>query len=92
MIVSLYCALRKLSLEHCIKSWGFQNKKNVEMLEWVQKRAMEIIKNLEHLSYEERLRELVLFRLRRESSYEISQFISMQRLFSKPVHAKEGIN
>lgn len=34
---------------------------NLELLERVQQRAMKIIKGLQHLSYEARLRELGLF-------------------------------
>ena len=48
----------KLHLEYCIEAWGPQHKKDVELLEWVQRRAMNTIKGLEHPSYEERWREL----------------------------------
>ena len=46
-----------------VQPWGLQNKKDVMLLEWVQTRSMKIIRGLEYLSYEERLRELGLFSL-----------------------------
>ena len=54
LIVPLYLA---------VQAWGPQYKKNIELLERVQKRATKMIRGLEHLSYEERLRELGLFSL-----------------------------
>ena len=44
-------------------SWGPQHRKDVELLEWIQRRATEMIRGLEHLSSEERLRELDWFSL-----------------------------
>ena len=58
LIVPLYSDLVRPHLEYCIQAWGPQYRRDVELLDWVQRRATKMIKGL---SYEKRLRELDLF-------------------------------
>ncbi|KAJ7396732.1 rna-directed dna polymerase from mobile element jockey-like [Pitangus sulphuratus] len=68
-VVQPFCsALVRSHLEHSgVSLWGPQHRKDIDLLEQVQRRPMKIISGMEHLSYKERLRELGLFSLEMRS-------------------------
>ena len=74
MKLPLYCVLVRPHLEYRVQTCGPQCRRNVDLLERVQRRVTETMQgmehlcyeaDMEHLCYEDRLRELGLFSLQK---------------------------
>lgn len=70
----LYSALMK---HICVWFWAPQQKRDMELLEQVQQKAMRMTRGLEYLSYEDSLRDLGLFSLKKKQV--IGGYISICR-------------
>ena len=99
LIIPLYKTIVRLHLEYCIQAWRPYRKKDIDMLERVQRRATKMIPKLRNISYEMRLKECGLTTLEtrrlRGDQIEVFKILNgyenIDRIFFLQSRKREGL-
>ena len=65
-LISLYKSLVRPNLEYCCSVWNPHFRKDIELIEGVQRRATKLVTDVEHLHYGDRLEHLGLMCLKKD--------------------------
>ena len=79
LIVPLYKAIVRPHLGYCIQAWNPHLRKDIDMIEKIQRRTTKLIPGLRDLRYEERLKEcgLTTIETRKLKGYQIEVFMKL---------------
>ena len=99
LIIPLYKTIVRPHLEYCIQAWRPYRKKDIDMLERVQRRATKMIQKLRNISYEMRLKECGLTTLEtrrlRGDQIEVFKILNgyenVDRIFFSQSRKREGL-
>jgi len=58
VFLPLYSAVVRPHPSYCVQLWSPQHRKDMKLLDWVQRSATKMIRGMEHLPYKDRLRKL----------------------------------
>jgi ribonuclease P/MRP protein subunit RPP40 len=84
VIVKLFKSLVRPKLEYCIQAWSPYLRKDIDMIERVQRRALKVVQEFKELSYEERLLRAGLITLeKRRVRGDLIQVFKIVRGFDK---------
>ena len=84
IIIRLYKSLVRPRLEHCVQAWSPLLRKDIDMIERVQRRATKLIEGYKDLSYDDRLEKTGLISLeKRRVRGDLIQVFKMLKGFDK---------